>query len=98
MIKIFIFQGTELWQKIVGLGLITSVAIGDIFNYGRNALIVICGDGWVHIFYSPKSVRPNVNTVHDGNSYENGEFSGQNSSKIKTGKQGCKFFTFLFDN
>lgn len=53
------WQGSELWQKITGLGLITSVAIGDIFNYGRNALVVICGDGWTHIFYSPRSVNPN---------------------------------------
>lgn len=42
------------------MGLITSVAIGDIFNYGRNALVVICGDGWAHIFYSPRSVNPNI--------------------------------------
>lgn len=53
-------QGSELWQKIPGLGLITSVAIGDIFNYGRNALVVICGDGWAHIFYSPRSVNPST--------------------------------------
>lgn len=38
----------------------TSVAIGDIFNYGRNALVVICGDGWAHIFYSPRSVNPSI--------------------------------------
>lgn len=58
-------QGHELWQKITGLGLITSIAIGDIFNYGRNALVAICGDGWVHIFYSPRPVNRSsiVNTT-----------------------------------
>lgn len=55
-----IFQGSELWQKITGLGLITCLTIGDIFNYGRNALVVICGDGWVHVFYSPRPVNPGV--------------------------------------
>jgi hypothetical protein len=58
-----LLQGSEIWQKITGLGLITSVAIGDIFNYGRNALVVICGDGWTHIFYSPRSVNPNIVNV-----------------------------------
>ena len=75
----------ELWQKITGLGLVTSVAIGDIFNYGRNALIVICGDGWVHIYYSPRSVRLSVNTLHsETNSSDNGE-NEQNIAKARTG-------------
>lgn len=40
--------------------MITSIAIGDVFNYGRNALVVICGDGWINIFYSPRSVNSNI--------------------------------------
>ncbi|XP_012531572.1 KICSTOR complex protein ITFG2 [Monomorium pharaonis] len=64
--ELYIFKGSELWQKIIGLGLITSVAIGDIFNYGRNALVVICCDGWTHIFYSPKSVNPNNSNMLAG--------------------------------
>lgn len=79
-------QGLELWQKITGLGLITSVAVGDIFNCGRNALIVICGDGWVHIYYSPRSVHPSVNTLHpDGSGSDNGEHFEQNFAKLKIG-------------
>lgn len=42
------------------------MAIGDIFNYGRNALVVICGDGWTHIFYSPRSVNPNNSNMSIG--------------------------------
>lgn len=61
----FILQGTEIWHKTTGLGLISCVAIGDIFNYGRNALVVVCGDGWVHIYYSPRSVNPSTNTINN---------------------------------
>ena len=76
----------ELWQKITGLGLVTSVAIGDIFNYGRNALIVISGDGWVHIYYSPRSVHPNVNILHSENSnIDNADVLESNATKHRAG-------------
>ncbi|XP_020293874.1 integrin-alpha FG-GAP repeat-containing protein 2-like isoform X3 [Pseudomyrmex gracilis] len=68
--ELYIFKGLELWQKIAGLGLITSIAIGDIFNYGRNALVVICGDGWTHIFYSPRSVNPNNKQEHEQDNFK----------------------------
>ncbi|XP_012259627.2 KICSTOR complex protein ITFG2-like [Athalia rosae] len=64
--ELYIFKGSDLWQKITGLGLITSLTIGDIFNYGRNALVVICGDGWVHIFYSPRPVNPTISLSSPG--------------------------------
>ncbi|KYQ58744.1 Integrin-alpha FG-GAP repeat-containing protein 2 [Trachymyrmex zeteki] len=72
--ELYIFKGSELWQKITGLGLITSVAIGDIFNYGRNALVVICGDGWTHIFYNTGNSQ---NTEHADNTNEVNELSGK---------------------
>ncbi|XP_011693174.1 PREDICTED: integrin-alpha FG-GAP repeat-containing protein 2-like [Wasmannia auropunctata] len=81
--ELYIFKGSELWQKIIGLGLITSVAIGDIFNYGRNALVVICGDGWTHIFYSPRSVNPNNSNV----------FAGQHNSKDTSEQDNFKTTT-----
>ncbi|XP_046425664.1 KICSTOR complex protein ITFG2-like isoform X1 [Neodiprion fabricii] len=61
--ELYIFKGSDLWQKITGLGLITCLTVGDIFNYGRNALVVICGDGWVHIFYSPRPVNPTATSL-----------------------------------
>lgn len=85
IIFVLVQQGSELWQKITGLGLITSVAIGDIFNYGRNALVVICGDGWTHIFYSPRSVNPNnpnmLASQHIGK-----DTNEQDNLKASTGK------------
>ncbi|XP_051157692.1 KICSTOR complex protein ITFG2-like [Leptopilina boulardi] len=59
-----IFKGTELWQKISGLGLISCLTIGDIFNSGKNALVVICDDGWVHIYYND---QPQINTFFTSN-------------------------------
>lgn len=47
---LFIFKGHRLIQKISGLGIITAIAIGDLMNCGSNALIVISGDGWCHIY------------------------------------------------
>ncbi|XP_058793852.1 KICSTOR complex protein ITFG2-like isoform X2 [Phymastichus coffea] len=35
---LYIFKGMELWQKISGLGLITCVTIGDVFNYVHPSL------------------------------------------------------------
>jgi len=47
---LYIFKGNRLIQKISGLGIITAIAIGDLMNCGSNALIVISGDGWCHIY------------------------------------------------
>lgn len=44
------------------------MTIGDIFNYGRNALVVISGEGWIYIYYSPRSVNPNLNIFNSKNS------------------------------
>lgn len=79
-------QALELWQKITGLGLITSVAIGDIFNYGRNALVVICGDGWTHIFYSPRSVHPSNASVSAGH-HAGKDTNDQDNSKTGVNKR-----------
>lgn len=73
-----------MWQKITGLGLVTSVAIGDIFNFGCNALVVICGDGWTHIFYSPRPVNPN--NINILGQYTGKDANEQDNFKTNTGK------------
>lgn len=55
---LYIFKGQRQIQKISGLGLITTVAIGDLMNIGSNALIVISGDGWCHIYLCLKLSKP----------------------------------------
>ncbi|XP_060873368.1 KICSTOR complex protein ITFG2-like [Metopolophium dirhodum] len=47
---LFIFKGHQLIQKISALGIITAIAIGDLMHCGSNAVIVITGDGWCHIY------------------------------------------------
>lgn len=70
-----IYKGKKCWQKLSGLGVITAVGVGDVMNCGSNALVVICGDGWCHIYMClrpksaevpvvvPKSVK--LESVHD---------------------------------
>lgn len=45
-----IFKHDKCWQKINNLGMITAIGIGDIMNCGSNALVIVCGDGWCHIY------------------------------------------------
>lgn len=47
---LIIFKHDKCWQKIGNLGMITAISIGDIMNCGSNALVIVCGDGWCHIF------------------------------------------------
>lgn len=47
---LYIYKGQREIQKISGLGIITAIGIGDLMNCGSNALIVISGDGWCHIY------------------------------------------------
>jgi hypothetical protein len=49
-----IFKSDRMWQKITGLGMITALGIGDIFNMGSNALVAVGGDGWCHILFKAK--------------------------------------------
>ncbi|PSN49816.1 Integrin-alpha FG-GAP repeat-containing protein 2 [Blattella germanica] len=49
-----IYKSDRLWQKVTGLGMITALGIGDIFNCGSNALVAVGGDGWCHILYKAK--------------------------------------------
>uniref|UniRef100_A0A1B6DEV0 Integrin-alpha FG-GAP repeat-containing protein 2 n=1 Tax=Clastoptera arizonana TaxID=38151 RepID=A0A1B6DEV0_9HEMI len=68
-----IYKGKKCWQKLSGLGVITAVGIGDVMNCDSNALVVICGDGWCHIYMClrPKSTEVPVQksvklvSVHD---------------------------------
>ena len=50
-----IYKNDRLWQKLTGLGMLTALGIGDIFNCGNNALVAVGGDGWCHILYRPKA-------------------------------------------
>lgn len=52
--ELSIFKGDRMWQKFTGLGMITALGIGDIFNIGSNALVVVGGDGWCHILFKQK--------------------------------------------
>jgi hypothetical protein len=52
--ELVIFKSDQLWQKVTGLGMITALGIGDIFNIGSNALVVVGGDGWCHILFKAK--------------------------------------------
>ncbi|XP_024080582.1 KICSTOR complex protein ITFG2 isoform X2 [Cimex lectularius] len=45
-----IFKGEKLWQKISGLGMIASVAVGDVTNCGSNAVVTVSVEGWCHIY------------------------------------------------
>ncbi|XP_049787294.1 KICSTOR complex protein ITFG2-like [Schistocerca cancellata] len=47
-----IFKAEKKWQTINGLGMITAVCVGDLFNCGKNALVLVCGDGWCQIFFA----------------------------------------------
>ncbi|XP_069677567.1 KICSTOR complex protein ITFG2-like isoform X1 [Periplaneta americana] len=49
-----LFKSDRMWQKITGLGMITALGIGDIFNIGSNALVAVGGDGWCHILFKAK--------------------------------------------
>jgi len=51
---LYFFKGQRQIQKISGLGIITAIGIGDLMNCGSNALIVISGDGWCHIYFCLK--------------------------------------------
>ncbi|KAK3917380.1 KICSTOR complex protein ITFG2 [Frankliniella fusca] len=48
-----VFKGDKQWQILNGLGMITAVGIGDVLNCGLNAVVVVCGDGWCHIYLCP---------------------------------------------
>ncbi|KAL1124610.1 hypothetical protein AAG570_001234 [Ranatra chinensis] len=47
---LFVYKGDKLWQSMTGLGPVTGVAVGDLMNCGSNALVVVSGDGWCHIY------------------------------------------------
>ncbi|XP_072162053.1 KICSTOR complex protein ITFG2-like isoform X3 [Bemisia tabaci] len=58
-----IYKGQEPIQTIKNLGLITAIGIGDIMNCGSNALVVVSGDGWCHIFLC---LNCNLNVCDEG--------------------------------
>lgn len=54
--EVLIFKGSsgvKCWRKACDLGMVTAVGIGDIFNKGRNSLVVVNGEGWLYIFDFP---------------------------------------------
>ncbi|GLH05277.1 Uncharacterized protein GBIM_10917 [Gryllus bimaculatus] len=53
--ELTIFKGEKILQTFTKLGMITAVGIGDIFNNGQNALVVVSGDGWCRILFNSKS-------------------------------------------
>ncbi|XP_078332433.1 KICSTOR complex protein ITFG2-like isoform X2 [Crassostrea virginica] len=38
------------WKRCSGLGMITCIGIGDVFNIGKNVLVALTAEGWCNIF------------------------------------------------
>ncbi|KAJ9600117.1 hypothetical protein L9F63_009593 [Diploptera punctata] len=64
--ELAIYKSDRLWQKLTGLGMITAIGIGDLFNCGNNALVAVGGDGWCHILYRPKGKVDDVSDPKKG--------------------------------
>ncbi|XP_057379649.1 KICSTOR complex protein ITFG2-like [Daphnia carinata] len=49
---VFIYKGnaSKCWRRASDLGMVTAIGVGDIFNVGRNSLVVVNGEGWCYIF------------------------------------------------
>ncbi|XP_067007685.2 KICSTOR complex protein ITFG2 [Anabrus simplex] len=63
---LIIFKQDMIWQTFSNLGMITSVIIGDIFSCGRNAVIVVCGDGWCHILFAWQQASEGIDGSNSG--------------------------------
>lgn len=48
--NMLIYKEQNCVQTIEKLGMITAVGVGDVLNCDSNALVVVSGDGWCHIF------------------------------------------------
>ncbi|XP_062591887.1 KICSTOR complex protein ITFG2-like [Saccostrea cucullata] len=50
--ELAIFKGTSRspWKRCSGLGMITCIGVGDVFNKGKNVLVVLTAEGWCNIF------------------------------------------------
>ena len=51
--ELSIFKGSSAkpWKRCLHLGMITCVAVGDLWNKGENFLFCITAEGLCHIFY-----------------------------------------------
>ncbi|XP_046443270.1 KICSTOR complex protein ITFG2-like isoform X2 [Daphnia pulex] len=49
---VYIYKGSasKCWRRASDLGMVTAIGVGDIFNAGRNSLVVVNGEGWCYIF------------------------------------------------
>lgn len=69
--SLYIYKEQKCIQTITGLGMITAVGVGNIFNCGSNALVVVCCDGWCHIYLclvqntDDDEVRVKLEPVHN---------------------------------
>lgn len=47
-----IFKGSNSspWRKCSDLGMLTCIAIGDVFNKGKNHLLALTAEGWCYLF------------------------------------------------
>ena len=50
--ELAVFKGTSSkpWRTCSGLGMITCVKAGDVFNTGRNWLVCTTAEGWCYVF------------------------------------------------
>lgn len=53
-----VFKGDRRWHTAQGLGMITALCVGDVLNRGRDALVVVSGDGWCNIFFAERPGAP----------------------------------------
>lgn len=72
---LFIFKGvnTVAWKHASGLGMIVVVLVADVCNNGTNYLLVVSGDGSLHLF--------NVGTSSEGKDVKKTEGKGERCEK-----------------
>lgn len=58
---LFVYKGSQEIEHIDGLGIITSVGVGDLMNCGSNALVIITGEGWCHVYLCIESNKSGTN-------------------------------------
>jgi len=51
----YVYKGLRKIQLITGFGIIIAVDVGDLMNCSSNALVVMTGEGWFHVYLCLKS-------------------------------------------
>lgn len=48
--NVSVFKGTKKYAMLTGLSFVSCLCVGDIFNFGKNCLVVITADGWCYVY------------------------------------------------